>query len=225
MTPTERRAKSIEILKEKGVPYFEQLPLLESEESIKQRSAEEIAKRALACFAAIQVACDIAGGNDVSEAWDVFGEFLDDFGIKDELTEKEKAFFNREKIPEMNAAVNMSWKYEAYWSLLWALGIVDEFAYPDDTCDCDFAINAVWSCDAFSDFMEKVKLRSISEILDQTDLFYRYHWACVDARINGREAPASLNPGVVFERRWGLEWLIGKGTEENDYWDDVTLHT
>ena len=60
-------------------------------------------------------------------------------------------------------------------------------------------------------------MRNIEEILDEADLIYRYNWACVNARIKGENAPAGLDSEVVFERHWGLNWLIGKGTY-NDNW-------
>jgi hypothetical protein len=222
MTPAERRAKSIEILKEQGVPYIEQLPMLEEEENIIPRSAEEIARRAIACLITIQIACDAMKG-EIEEAREFFGEYAEKFNVKDEFTESEKILFSGE--PNEQQIINMTWKYEAYWSLLWALGFVEKLDFPDDVCDCEFAINVVWDCESFDEFKGKVKLRSIKEMLDETDLLYRYHWACVVARINRREAPAGLNPGVVMERRWGLEWLVGKGDEDNDCWDTVALHT
>jgi hypothetical protein len=222
MTSSERRAKSIEILKEQGVPYMEHLPMLEEEENIIPRSAEEIAKRAIACLITIQIACDAQKG-EIEEAREFFSKFVEIFGVEDQFTEKEKIFFSGE--PNEQQIVNMSWKYEAYWSLLWALGLVEELNYPSDICDCDFAVAAVSKCKDFDDFMQKVKLRSTKEMLDEADLLYRYHWACVDARINGREAPAGLNESVVTERRWGFEWLIGKDTDYSNDWDNVSLDT
>jgi hypothetical protein len=224
MTPQERRTKSIEILKEQGVPYFEQLPLRESEEEVTPRSAEEIARRAIACLLTIQVACDMAQGNDVENSREIVAGLLEKYGVKDELTEKEKAFYDAEQTLSSQTVVNMAWRYEAYWSLLWALGIVEELDFPCEVCDCDFAIKAVSGCESFDDFMKAVKLRSTSEILDQLDLLYRYHWACTDARINGEEMPAGLSGSVVVERRHGLEWLIIKDTED-DEWDYISLDT
>ncbi|WP_271812700.1 DUF4272 domain-containing protein [Clostridium beijerinckii] len=37
-------------------------------------------------------------------------------------------------------------KYEAYWTLIWALGILDKLDYPSQICDCNFAINLVADC-------------------------------------------------------------------------------
>ena len=65
-------------------------------------------------------------------------------------------------------------------------------------------------------------MRPLSDILDQADLIYRYHWAVVDARINGQDAPAGLNSGVVLERHYALNWLIGYFDQA---WDDISTDT
>ena len=53
------------------------------------------------------------------------------------------------------------------------------------------------------------------------DLFYCYHWACVEKQIRPETKIGKLNPEVVVERRKGLEWLI---SEEKD-WDNISLDT
>lgn len=222
MNPLERKQKSIEILKANKVPYIEGLPLIEDINDIEVRSAEEIAKRAIACLISTQVACDINSGENIEESKEFFQGILDKYGVREELTDNEKKviFGNLEN----QEVINMVWKYEAYWTLIWALGIVDKLEYPSQICDCNFAIHSVVDYEDFNDFMKTVKLRSIDEILDEADLIYRYNWACVDARIHGKNAPAGLDSGVVFERHWGLNWLIGKCTY-NDNWDSVSTDT
>ncbi|CUU48467.1 hypothetical protein BCD96_002725 [Clostridium beijerinckii] len=171
---------------------------------------------------AIQVACDINSGENIEESREFFKGFLKRYGVTNELTESEKKIIFG--TPEKQDVINMAWKYEAYWTLIWALGILDELDYPSQICDCDFAINVVADCKDFNEFMKKVNLRSIDQILNEADLIYRYNWACVDARIHGQNMPAQLDSGVVFERHWGLNWLIGKGTD-NDDWDCVSTDT
>jgi hypothetical protein len=70
--------------------------------------------------------------------------------------------------------------------------------------------------------MAKAKLRTMKEILDEADLIYRYHWAVTDARVKGRDAPAGLDGGVVYERHYTLNWLIRYGDQE---WDDISTDT
>lgn len=64
---------------------------------------------------------------------------------------------------------------------------------------------------------------SQEQLLDAAEVILRYDWACVDARIHHRDAPAGLDAGVVQERHYALNWLVG-GSDNAD-WDDVRPHT
>ena len=109
---------------------------------------------------------------------------------------------------------------------MWAMGLVEELSFPSEICDCGFVM------DTFSggDFSARVKLRDTDEILQALDLIYRYHWACVNARVHDTSS-AGLNEEVVMERRGGLEWLCCKGaendnlTDEYNAWDYPDLNT
>lgn len=57
--------------------------------------------------------------------------------------------------------------------------------------------------------------------MDMLDLYYNYHWACVDNRINPETKCGELNEEVVMERRKALEWLICKDKD----WDSISLDT
>ena len=65
------------------------------------------------------------------------------------------------------------------------------------------------------------RLRNTEDILNETDLIYRIHWATEDARINGKKVPAGLNSDVIMERHFALNWL----TMYADDWDDITTDT
>lgn len=217
-----RKERSIEILKAYNVPYIEHLPVIETADCVRIRTAEEIARRAVACLFAIQVACDASDGHaGLKKSRKFFSEKLAEFGVEGFLTHKERKIF-WEKCSNQEFC-SMTWKYEAYWVLLWALGIVEKLDFPADACDCEFAINAVADCNGMDEFMERVQLRDISEILDEADLIYRYDWACVDARIHEEMAPAGLNPDVVYERHCALNWLID--ADGADDWDNVSTNT
>lgn len=118
--------------------------------------------------------------------------------------------------------INMIWKYEACNVLFWALGIVKTLDYPLQICDYKGIIGIVSNCSTFQDFLKKCNLKSINEILDETDLIYRYNWACIDSKINGRETP-NIDSGIVFQRHWALNWLID--LDKNNNWDNVSTNT
>lgn len=218
-TSLQRKNESIQKLKQNLIPYIDHLPVIESVEEVQVRSAEDIAKRAIACLWVIQVACDLNNDQYDDETHEFVLDVLAKMQVLDALTEKEQAILKRD-VSEQDV-VNMVWKYEAYWVLLWALGIVDELHYPDNIIDCDFAVQAVTSCETFDAFMSKVKLREIEEILDQADLIYRYDWACVDARLKQQQAPAQLNSSIVVERHGALNWLIQLDSD----WDHPDVST
>ena len=218
-TPQQRKEQSIEMLKLRDIPYIDWLPVIESVEEVEVRSAESIAQRAIACLWIIQVACDIDNGKYDDEIKGFILNILTKMQVMGALTEQEMAILH-EDVSQQDV-INMVWKYEAYWVLLWALGIVEKLNYPENIVDCDFAIQAVVSVKTFEEFMAKVKLRDIEEILDQADLIYRYDWACVSARLNQEQAPAQLNSAVVVERHGALNWLI---QSESD-WDHPDVST
>lgn len=222
--PQERKRKNIALLQEQGVPTMEHLPHIEDAETVRRRTVEEVARRAVCCLLTVQVACDIAKGSspeEVQQSCDFFRELIRRYGVEGDLTPQEQAVLQGQ-IDRENA-VSFVWKYEALWTLLWALGLVEELDFPADICDCEHAIHAVSDCPSISQFLETCRLRDIEEILDEADRIFRYNWACVDARIHGREAPAGLNGDVVVERHWGLNWLID-ADGDND-WDHVATNT
>ncbi|SDG60185.1 protein of unknown function [Fontibacillus panacisegetis] len=217
----QRKEQSIAYLKDKQVPVLDTLPELPPLEEMGIRSLEEIARRAVALLIVIQYACDINQDNDLEQSKTFVLEMLDKYGVADVLTESEQELLDEEE-PEHQAAVNLAWQYEAYWALLWILGLLDTLDFPDGICDCDFAINTVSNCSSFAEFVDKTSMRSAEEILDEADKIYRMHWACVNHRIQGKEAPAGISESVVMERRRGLFWALGYRNEE---WDHISMDT
>lgn len=223
-TPQERKAASIKLLQEQQVPFIEHLPPLEDIAQLRRRSPEEIAARAVCSLMTIQVACDYLQQDEakyVKKSIAFFKKLLKQFGVSRHLTPQEKHIFSGTFTQQ--EAINASWRYESYWVLLWALGIVKDLSYPGGTCDCSFAIEAVSGHRDMQGFMATVQLRPMEEIADMADLTYRYDWACVDARIHNRPAPAGLNDDVVVERHKGFSWLLDfMGADD---WDSPQINT
>ena len=215
----ERRNHSNEIITKLGIECFPELPTIEEASDVKLKSVDEICKRAIASLLSIQLACDIIEGNNYEESRDYFITFLRQFDVENNLLPKEKKLFDGTYT--MADAVNVSWTYESYWALCWALGLINKMGFPKDVCNTKIAISFVSICNSYDDFKKKVKLRDIDEILDMLDLYYRYHWATVENSMTGTTEIKDLNLEVVAERRRGLEWLI----KSNDDWFEIALNT
>ena len=208
----ERKERSDARLESEGVPVNDWLPAIEGEAEARRRSVEEIAWRAMAL---LTVALK---GEGLEQA--VIEDIVRKYSLAAHFSPAETAFIE-DPDPSQHDRVQFTWRYEAAWVMLWALGYVDDLGMPTDICDPGKAVVVMRDRNP-EQFIVDSKLRPLSEILDETDLMYRYHWAVVDARLNGRSPPADLEPGVTMERHYALNWLIGYLDQE---WDDVTTDT
>jgi cytochrome c-type biogenesis protein CcmH/NrfF len=212
MASAERKASSEAVLQKNNVPINESLPYIEDESEALVRSKGEIAERAMAL---IVVAVKAEGLEQ-----EIVDQLVEGYGLKNVLSPKEMEFIS-EKSSSYHDKTQFIWRYEAAWVLLWVLGYVDELSYPNEICSVTAAVAALHERTK-EQFVADADLRSISEILDEADLIYRYHWAVVDARIKGQPAPSALDPSVVLERHYTLNWLIGYMGQE---WDDISTDT
>ena len=209
----ERKQRSQAVLQKEGVPFIVHLPVIEDEETAHIRSLEEIAWRAMAlCLVAVK-------GEGLEQ--DRVLEIIEEHKLTHAFTPKEREFIFRDEFTEHDR-IQFTWQYECYWVLLWALSYIEELSRPDKICDVPRAVEIMVDRSA-EEFIRDAKLRNASEILDATDLIYRYAWACDDARVNGRIIPDWLECGVVLERHRTLNWLVGHA--DNAEWDVVPIDT
>ena len=208
-----RKARSEAICQAEGAPFAAHLPVIENEQTAKIRAVEEVAWRALA----LGLAAVKGEGLEQEQVLRV----LNQYQLEAALTPKERAFIY-EETPSESDRIQFAWRYECFWTLLWALSYIEELGRPDHICDVPLAVTIMVESGNAENFIKGAKLRSIGEILDAADLLYRYDWACVDARIKGEAAPAGLDSGVVLERHYALNWLVGYGDQA---WDDISTDT
>ena len=208
----DRKLRSENILRAEGVPFFAALPVIETAAEAVKRSKEEVALRAL-CLLFVA-----AKGEGLKQ--EIVEGVLESYELRPHLTPKELGFV-LDNSPSQNDRVQFTWRHEAAWTLLWALGFVAELGRPSQICDVNFAVSKMTETTT-SQFIKDSELRPIADILDQADLIYRYHWAVTNARIKGQQVPAALDPGVTQERHYALNWLVGYSEQP---WDQVTTDT
>ena len=208
----DRKHRSESILRAEGVPFISHLPAIETTAEALGRSKEEVALRTL-CVALVA-----AKGSGLDE--EIVERVLKSFELGPHLTPRELAFV-LDNSPSQHDRIQFIWRYEAAWTLLWALSFVAELGKPVQICDVEFALRTMTETTT-SQFIEGAGLRPIADILDQADLIYRYHWAVRNARIKGQQIPAAFDPGVTEERHYALNWLVGYLEQA---WDHVTTDT
>lgn len=215
-----RRERSNTWIKKHKIVCYENLSTIEESSEVTLKSLDDICRRAICSLMCIQIACDINSGNDFLKSKYFFQDLLKKYEIYEkDMTQKEKRVFDGTYSEQ--DLMDMDWDYEAFWSVVWALGFLDDIKDAATTCDCEKAIRIVIQSKDFYDFKSRCKLRDKNEILDMLDLYFRLHWACVENGINPSKSIGNIIPDVVWERRKGLEWLFSK---END-WDNISLDT
>ncbi|OAS17059.1 DUF4272 domain-containing protein [Paenibacillus oryzisoli] len=216
-----RKYASIDYIKQRGILHLDTLPQLPPAAMCQWKTQQEIAERAISLLILIQYACDVAQGGDLVASKEFVTNMLRKFCVENRLTVEERRFLEAVE-PSPQEAITITWQYEAYWTLIWALHLVDTLDFPDHTCNCNFAIEVVSRCESFGNFYQQTSLRSREEILDEADKTYRLHWACVNSRLQGQEASSGMNESIVMERRRGLFWVVGCTKEE---WDHIPMDT
>ncbi|RZL31795.1 MAG: DUF4272 domain-containing protein [Pedobacter sp.] len=199
-------------MKKLKIPVLDNLPSIESEKTVQIRTKEEIVERALA-LAYLGIKSEGAEKEDLDK-------FEQRYQITNLFTKKEKEFVLSDS-PTEQQKVDANWRYESLHVLLWSLGYIDRLAYPDTICNVADDIEII-ATQTREQFLNGAKLRTKKEILDQADLTYRLNWAVVNARVKGQETPARLDPSIVYERHYALNWLINYMKAD---WDNVSTDT
>lgn len=212
-----RRINNNQYLKKNGITFNENLPCYVNDEEVKIKNIDEICKRAISCLITIQIACDINKG-DYQESLNYFLPLYKKFNIENCLNSKEQRIIDGTYTNQ--DVIDMDWAYEAYWSICWCLGLIGDLKDASKLCNCDKAISFIMKANSFDNFKNKCKLRTLDEILDIHDLYYRYDWAINNRKINPDTAVGSLNSSNIIERRRGLEWVISSVED----WYDLSLN-
>lgn len=207
-----RKERSEKVLKKIGIKIKRDLPPLSADESVVLRSQKEVAERLTVLTAVNYVACDATSPQEITKA-------LKAFQLEVHLSPNERAFL---KNPTEELKLQESWKCEGIWTLLWALNIVDDLGSPKEICNLSKVPAELFPFGQKlhpRDFIAMpFELRSKSEILEAQDLYYRLYWTCTDAIQNQIEI-FKIDPNIVYERLYALNWLTQHMGEE---WDKVS---
>ena len=186
----------------------------ESDNEPKIHTAQETAERALVLYAL----CLVAHGelsNSSALAW------LKAENLWQAIAPSEKRFFEKVDVTKQDI-INATWRAEALWPLLWAIGQVDALTNPTATVNPSLMVEILPRPPAPTvSFVQNARLRSEDEIYAACTDILDIHWSIRDAQMNKREIPNDYHPGVVRERHFALNWL----TYYDDEWDEITTDT
>lgn len=208
---TERKAKSELFLESSGITVNKKLPCVASSAETQLRSLKDVINRA---YALLIIAVKGEGVEQVHLTKAVESKNINSFSPKESIIYQTPVLNDQDK-------AYATWRYESLYTILWALGKMDELKYPKDICDVQAIVGQIFT-PSREEFEASVQLRDKEEILSELDKTFRMNWACVNARIKGQEVSGSINPSVVYERHYSLNWLTNY---QNQNWDDVKTNT
>jgi hypothetical protein len=81
--------------------------------------------------------------------------------------------------------------------LPWSLGHIKKLQPPNHICDVPGEISIIRDL-GLEKLSSTAHPRSLSEILDQADDYYRLHWAAIELRINGKSSDKA-NEEIIDE--------------------------
>ena len=213
----------MELLQKKHVYVTPWLPLLAERAEEPGRTVEEVCGRAAALLIlSLYSECRVGEHMSYEESREFVDPIIEGYGAEGFFSPDEKAYLDDPNSTEQTQ-IQYAWQYENLWVMEWALGLTDDLFWPTRICDVPESVRIMREYPSMEALTAAARLRPRKELLDQADLIYRLHWACVDARVMGMPAPQELEEGVVMERHRALFWLAG--CDEMCGWDDVDLST
>ena len=207
-----RREKFTKVISSLKLPILESLPVIEDAKTIKERTTEEISKRAIA------IALTSYKGEGISHQ-EVLG-LIKTWDVMDYFTTDELQFINNPN-PTNHEKIKFAWRYEGLDILLWALGYKNTLPNPNKICDVKTDLNIIAKYKTSHLLEKNSHKRDINEVLDMADYYYRLHWAAIELRLNDK-TNKNINEEIIMERHYALNWLI---RYMNQNWDNITTDT
>ena len=216
----ERKHRNINMMKQNGIPYDENMEVSISEKNAVIRKKWDIIREIVA-IAMTRLAAETYlekrenGQKELKRITDIFEKR---YQFKQVLSEREKNYLEN---PSDDKELNLEFYFmlEGAKMLLWVLSIIDvEFADFNTFCDVSMLIDGL-KHENLKSFARKCQIRSKNKILDMVDYTYRLNWANVEIKLDGYER--IVNESILYFSRLALEWVVQDGKSM----DDIVIHT
>ena len=202
-----RRQFSEERLQADGLRIDPRLPVISGETGLRLPTSGEVADRTLA------LAIVGAKGSGIPQI--EVERIIDERGAYGLFTPREQDFID-EVLPSVEERDRFSWRYEAAWTLMWALRHFDApLGRPATRCDSDRLMDTIFDIPDLA----RHRLRAPNDILNEADLAYRYHMAALRVGRADEATLPAIDPEVARERHHALSWLTCHDAIE---WDELT---
>ncbi|TWU60537.1 hypothetical protein Poly51_08130 [Rubripirellula tenax] len=212
----DRAADTRQAMSAMGLDVPHELPPVVGVGEVTMRSDDDIGWRMLALFITAVRAESLAASKGIPAAQLKAKSPM----AFEALTPLERGFIEADN-PDQQSIVNFAWRYEALYTLQWAVGMHSELKFADEICDVPLVAETMVN-QADREIVTSVRLRPVKQILDALDMNLRLLWAARAAAMEQRECKVKLDGGVLSERQHALNWLVRFGGVP---WDEVDTPT
>lgn len=212
------RFENIERILELGLPLA---PIPYYEERTNFKEIEEVCKRIIALFIVAIKADGFQQSIELERINGVVSELIQTFQATDFFSAKEKEFMATDH-PTPQQITDGVWGFEALYTLMSMVGLVEELDLPVEMCKVDQMSEILFSLDNFGQLVKMATFRD--DIWSQTDFTYLLHWITEEQRIRVEpmELSVPLSGDILLERHKALNWLF---YQEYLDWDEVEVNT
>jgi hypothetical protein len=178
----------------------------------RPQSAKDVARRCVVLLAVVA-----SGHNDRRSK---LVPWLRNEGLLDHASPEELRILRARTLSQRDKAY-ATWRIEAILPLLWALGRFTKMPPPTEK---DSSIRGLMPLplEPTAEFIAKAKLRSVRALRNEQDLVYNIHAHLRSDRMNKKRPPRNIDPEVIQERHYAMNWLLN---DEDQPWDDVATDT
>ncbi len=249
-----RIQKNVAILQSQNIPYNEKMKFIPSETNTQLCSNITVLQLLLRRFLIATLATTFPGEVDEQYFDWICRNHYKQFKTDQILSAQDVEILNKIRNNDVSLNKNMlSWLYEECAIYLWVLNLTD-FPSQQYQCNVDemnemlfirmgegknlpsLLYTKLVNPETKILEVDKLQMRSYSEILEKADLLNRYKWALDEARINNQQLNFPFNPVIVLyqcQALWNvLNWdpnttikeveqvLSEKAINLNEIWED-----
>lgn len=221
MTPELRKEASELQLHKRGIRINVQLHVIEADEEVQIRDADQLKSRLLALWAVSQ-----AASNDNRRA---MYDYLKVQNLLPILTPNEAHFLQQDVATEEQVK-SFQDRQHAFHFLAWCGGLLDKIDLGNKPIDHHKILQHFPPLDQPSQSdgnkgfqLAALKMRRKDVIMDWSDLLYRLHWAVRHAALNHKPSPGNIDAVMVREWHQAVNWMCHYDDEDN--WDQVSTET
>ena len=209
----ERIEKNVNFLKDRNIPYKEDMKLIPSKSNTELSDVEMIYSNLILDYILATMSATFPGEVNQEHWDDIYFIIKSLYAIEPYMSDDYKDLLEDIRNNRPVDKIKMTWLYEKCAISMWVLGLWD-FPNQYSECDVDRMNEILFSNENNKDQLpdlflkmldpekkelkfSNLQMKSYEEILEKADLLNRYKWACDNAKVNNEEVDFKISMPIL----------------------------